>query len=108
MRLIGGHDVVEGIGDFPNDSIMMTWNANREVARSHGLERIEKPVKVAVCPTISARCRRVRACGGRVFRLASLPKWVSCMSLSLPAGAPHAALKAWKTQLPGFEKVPLG
>ena len=57
--LVGGDDLVEGVGDLAFDAELVAGHPDREVADPHGLQRIEQVVEVEGVP-----CRWARACGG--------------------------------------------
>ncbi len=68
--LVGGDDLVEGLGDFPGDAGSTPRQANGKIALAHGLERIEQDRELEgllVCAAVGAGQRAVlrdRHCHG--------------------------------------------
>src|SRR5205807_7337346 len=66
--LIGGDDLVEGIGDLAGETDLVTRQPHREIADPHRLQRLQQDVQVGIGPVLNAIDCRI---GGSTLRWAN-------------------------------------
>ena len=62
--LVGGDDLVEGVGDLAQDTDLVAGHAHGEVAHAHGLQRVQEIMQLRR-PAISGLGNFARNCGRR-------------------------------------------
>ena len=57
--LVGGDDLVEGVGDLAHEADLVARHAHREIADPHGLQRVEEFVQFGSLAPVDLRRRRL-------------------------------------------------